>query len=138
MTQETNLNSIYIIISCVTLAAAILCPVLTAWINNRHQFKLKKLELSDTAARLQLQHEQDIIENYLKNAGACIQNSTYENLALYNSYYSLAFQYIPKELHSQMKALNSNIVELDVATASSEYEKLAIMLRKHKDKSSKG
>lgn len=137
MAQETNLNSIYIIISCVTLAAAILCPVLTAWINNWYQLKLKKLELSDSAARLQLQHDRDIIENYLKNAGACIQNSTYENLAAYNSYYSLAFQCIPEELHVQMRILNNNIVDLDVETASSEYEKLAIMLRKHKDKSSK-
>ena len=137
MSEETNLNNVYIIISCITLAAAILCPVLKAWINNHHQLKLKQLEIEAAAARSQSKHKQDIIENYLMSAGACIENPSYENLASYCSYYALAFQYMPEDLHPQMKNLNVDLADGVSKSAIDEYEKLALMMQEHTKQSLK-
>lgn len=129
MSEETSLNNIYVIISCITLAAAILCPVLTAWINNKHQLKLKKLELEDAARKDEENHKREIIEQYLISAGRCLKESYAENFSTYAGYYAIAFQYVPQDLHKKMQELHEDILESDDATAIDTFTSLATKLQ---------
>ena len=74
MENINNISSIpwTAIISGVTLIAAILSPILTTIINNRYQLKLRKSEFLE-------KHKAEVIENYLKNVGAVINNPSNEN-----------------------------------------------------------
>lgn len=75
MENINNISSIpwTAIISGVTLIAAILSPILTTIISNRYQLKLRKSEFLE-------KHKAEVIENYLKNVGAVINNPTLESL----------------------------------------------------------
>lgn len=131
MTQETSLNSIYIIISCVTLAAAILSPILTAWINNRYQLKMRTLELDHDDKQASTLHHRQIIEHYLMAAGASAYNYNGNTVSEYGKYYALAFSHLPEECHAQMKKLNEVIHYNNVNNSRAEFEKLALIVKDH-------
>ena len=131
MLTESNVNTVYLIISGVTLIAAILSPVLSTWLNNRHQLNMRKLELDTTAKNDEQNHNREIIEGYFMSTGKCVNNTSFENLGLYGSYYALAFQHLPDELHNQMRAINADIISNNYKSASIKYDELALMLRNH-------
>lgn len=65
------------------------------------------------------------------SVGACIENPNLENLTSYRSYYAIAFQYMPEQLHKQMRAINSSFGEDDFESAAYEYEELALKMQVH-------
>ena len=75
-----DLNKIYLIISGITLVVALISPIATAWLNNRHQLKLKKLELQDASESEKERHKQEIIEKYLIAAAKCATDHSCESL----------------------------------------------------------
>lgn len=126
-----NIDKIYIIISCVTLAAAILSPILTAWINNRYQFKMKALEVEHADQQSSTLHHRQIIENYLMAAGAASYDFNLKNAAEYSKYYALAFAYLPNDCYEQMRKLNSIIEDRNIPKSRAEFEKLALIVKSY-------
>lgn len=124
-----NLDKIYVILSTITLFAAIFSPMLTAIISNQYQLKLKKLELEDAARKDDENHKREIIEQYLIHAGRCLKEPYAENFSAYAGYHAIAFQYVPKELHGKMQKLHDDILGKDENIAVATFSELAIDLR---------
>lgn len=102
--QITNIPEIdiSITISVIVALCAIVSPILTAIINNCHQTKIKKLELSEERYKNTVVYKREIFENYLKFAGRCIAYSDDSALQEYGKYYLLALMYAPSHLQQEM------------------------------------
>ena len=99
-----------ITISVIVAIAAIVSPVLTAIFNNRHQLKLKHLELKQQQYEQSIVYKRTILENYLKGLSALShRNNTSENRDLYSKNYPLALMYVPEDVQVQMSFANECI-----------------------------
>lgn len=101
-----------ITISVIVALAAIISPILTAIINNRHQLKLKKIEASAKEYERSILYKRKILESYLKHAGNCIVHSNHDSLHKYGKYYLQALLYVPESLAVKMISANKNYATL--------------------------
>lgn len=96
--------------------AAVISPIATAIINNKHQLELKKLEIYELAKR-------NALENFIKSASRCFDSRTLGNLYdYYNSLNNLYiyFTNIPSEISNLencsgskfTKELNNIVIKL--------------------------
>ena len=95
--------------------AAIISPIATALINNRHQLKLKKLEYQQ--------------KDYLKYTSECITYSTQDALQKYGEIYGLALIYFPEDLIEDMEELNRIMRNSSPEERMSLFNKLAPKIR---------
>lgn len=75
----------------ITAIVAILAPVLTAIINNRHQYRIKKMELEQKAYEQSVLHKREIFEKFLSSFNKACQLKTSESLSEFSSCYSLVY-----------------------------------------------
>lgn len=94
-------------ITVIVSVAAIISPVLTALLNNHHQFKIRKLELKQEEYVRTVLYKRDIFENFLRGLGQISQNATDESLDLYSKYYPLAYMYLPDDIRQTLSQLNT-------------------------------
>lgn len=113
MENINNISSIpwTAIISGVTLIAAILSPILTTIINNRYQLKLRKSEFLE-------KHKAEVIENYLKNVGAVINNPSNENFEKFGFNSKEVYLYISPDHWSLLDEIENQIEKCDYSSAN--------------------
>lgn len=97
---------ITVIVAMVTAFSAIIAPVLTAIINNRHNFRVKKMELYQT-------RKINAIEKYLQTTGLFLSSDKSSDNYSYNKCLGEIYLYAPKsvwhlidELDAQIKSRN--------------------------------
>lgn len=90
-------------ISIATAVSTAIVPVVLAYVNNRHEIKVKKIDLYDI-------RRADAISAYIRSAGAYVQNPRSETAAEYGRAYGEIFLYVPESLWGQISALNEKIV----------------------------
>lgn len=118
-----------ITISVIVALAAIISPVLTAIINNRHQFKLKHLELEQQKYEQTVMYKRNIFENYLKGVSALSHyNNTEENCNLYSENYPLAFMYLPSEIQKLMTTINDLVGRHEYALVRNHIDELSLLI----------
>lgn len=100
-------------ISVIIALCAIISPIFTAIINNRHQIKMKKLELKQKEYEDTVMYERNLYENYLKYAGRCIYYADSEALKDYGEYYFSALMYAPPGLQHEMIEANKLMLKDD-------------------------
>lgn len=106
-------------ISVIVALCAIISPILTALINNRHHTKIKKIELRQQHYEKTVLHQRELFERYLKNAGRIIQFPQIETKKDYGEAYFAALFLAPSELREQMIAVDKEITKLNMVAASS-------------------
>ena len=74
-------SNLAIIVSVVVALSSIFSSILTALLNNRHQQKLRLLELRDKATREQNEFIVRVFENYLSKTAQVISISSQSNVA---------------------------------------------------------
>lgn len=114
--------------------AGILSPSITSLINNRHNLKMKELELKYDERYNQKLYIKKIFESYIKNTGTLIQNTTANNFSKYGETYGLALLYANKELKKSMIELNSLISVVDTSLANDKFGPIIEEIRKQLDK----
>lgn len=106
---------------------SVLSPLITVILNNRHQLKMRKLELEEkTKNELEYYHRK-IYENYLSSAFKVVHAPTDDNLSSYAESLGLAFVYFPKEL-------KDIILPIDRHIANKEYSKAERLLNDSYDR----
>lgn len=63
-----------ITISAILSASAVISPMLTAFINNKHQRKMKKMEYEHENEKASLFYKRGIFEDYLHRSMYCLCN----------------------------------------------------------------
>lgn len=112
-------------ISVILALAAIISPILTALINNRHHTKIRKMEMQQQTYENTILHKRTVFENYLKVAGKCIYYSDTSSLKEYGEFYFHALMYAPPELRNDMIAANQKMQNYDWEEASEIIEKIS-------------
>ena len=115
-------------ISVIIALCAIVSPILTAIINNRHQLKLRKLELRQKQYENTIMYQRNIFENYLRYSGKCLSRANSDSLREYGEYYLIALMYAPSEIKEKMISANNFLQNYDLDAAGKIYEELAPMI----------
>ena len=118
-----DLSVISLAVSISVSLAAIISPGIVTWMNNRHQLKIKKMELSQEHFEKNTLHEREIWENYLKYAGHVIQRNKTESQQGYGEYYFKALLYAPDDIRSDMTAINY-LIEWNPTSATKQFEEM--------------
>lgn len=90
----------------ITAITAILAPVLVAIINNRHQYKLKKMELEQKSYEQSVLHKREIFEKFLSAFNKACQLQTEDAISEYSSCYSLVYVHLPKPVRDELGEIN--------------------------------
>lgn len=106
-----------ITISIILAVCAIVVPTINTMLSNRHQLKMKRLDLTYEESKELRFYHQSIYENYLKCTMRCLNYPNEEALHSYSDYYSLALVYFPSELIGTILEINDYIVAKDRKSA---------------------
>lgn len=117
-----DLSVISIAISISVSLAAIISPGIVTWMNNRHQLKIKKMELSQEHFEKNTLHEREIWENYLKYTSRVIYRSNVDSQQSYGEYYFKALLYAPDDIRSDITTINE-LIKSNRAGATKQFEK---------------
>ena len=96
-------------ISIATILAlvAIVCPVLTAVINNVFLLIFKIFDAKRKLYKQNNLHKRELFENFLSAFNdVCVSRGTDENISRYASSYSLVYIYLPKEVQDELDKVN--------------------------------
>ena len=114
-----------ITISVILGFSAVVAPVLTALINNRHNRKMRLLELQHEKYKETVVYQRKLIETYLQKTAKCIESKTNDQTNEYAESFGAVSLYLPDEQRKTVVALDKAIYknEWDVA-----HEKFIAML----------
>lgn len=96
----------------IALAVSIITPTVSLFINNRHQRKLKQLELLNQKATEFYSKQCDVFTKYLRH----VTNHVYSissDFFEYNTSYHELFMYVPQEHWSLLTSLDAAIKSKD-------------------------
>lgn len=98
-----------ITISVVIAICAIISPVITTLLNNRHLYKMRKLDIKLEKEKSAYFYKRGVYEDYLKATGRCCAHGDQRNLNDYGAIYALALIYFPEELRPELIHINDLI-----------------------------
>lgn len=81
----------------VALAISIICPLITAILNNYHQRKMYSLKRANNRLDLIISERQGVFSAFISNAGKCLSVNSIENISDFGSTFFAIYQYVPEE-----------------------------------------
>lgn len=99
-----------ITLSLVIALAAIVSPVITTYLNNKHQLKLLIVEKEFDRKKDYEEYINSIINNFLKNVGNFIAYPTSKNLSDFEESFYILMMIIPKENYHTFQYFLSNMI----------------------------
>ena len=99
------------IITATVALMSFISPILTTLINNRHQLKIKKLELKQKQYEDTVIYKRNIFENYVSALSKLSAYATGDSIKEYGNYYSLAYMYLSENLQSEMSKINGLVLD---------------------------
>ena len=93
-----------VIVALIAAISAIIAPVITAFINNRYQLKIRKIELYE-------QKRIDVINSYSKSLNAYLNNICGNTEYEFAQHKQAIFLYAPKSTWKIIEKINKNIDE---------------------------
>lgn len=115
-------------ITVVVALSAVISPILTALINNRHHTKIKMLELQQQQYENETLHKRAVFERYLENAGRKLAWTDIDSSKSYYDAYFNALFFAPPELQKQMIKIHLNIQHMKETEANALLADLASKL----------
>lgn len=128
-----NLSFISILITATVAISSTFSPIITTLINNKHQLKIKKLELEQKHYDDEIAFQKNIFNEYLHKAGL-LYGSGFNKDALkqYGDAYAIALLYAPEEIRKLMIETNKlALEEKKPFTFISQIEELAPKIQEH-------
>lgn len=111
----------------IALIVAIISPILTAIINNHHQTKMKKIEMS-IASKLK------IIEDYLSSAGQIIYHNGEASTESYSIAIGRIYSASPRSLWEKISVLDEMIYSGNWEDAHTQFLEISQALASHQPK----
>lgn len=102
-----------LLIAIAALVFSVASPIFSAWITGHYQLKQKDLEYRN-AARVRdqvfyTQHRAEVVESYLRAAGATINNETFATREEYGKTVAEMYIYLPKRLWGYLDSIDEFI-----------------------------
>lgn len=100
-----------VLAALITAFSAIIAPVITAWINNRHQYRMRKLEMMQ-AEKIKA------VQEYVESCSRYIAHGNSAELADYARSYGRIFLYVGKKHWKKIRAIHHFIDDGNLHAAS--------------------
>lgn len=107
---------------------AVLSSVLTTFIHNKHQEKLKYLEFKMNKYHDNEIHYREIFENYLKYTGHCVLSYDNAPFDKYSEYYYLTLMCSPEHICVNIKYINDLIQDKKLNRAKQVLDELVPLI----------
>lgn len=94
----------------VSVVGTIASPLITSWLNNKHQRKMYKLKAE--AARIDKINDARVstLKSFITDTGKCISYTSTDNISGFGSSFFAAYQYIPSEHWDDLDILYDEII----------------------------
>lgn len=122
-----------ITISVILAICAIISPIITTYMNNKHQLKIKEIEANKDFKNKNVYYIIDVLERYVKSIEKAIVMShsiKYEVHLEYNECYAIALIYLPDCLIDKAQELNQKIQNRQLIDASTYADQFIIEIKK--------
>ena len=106
-------------VGSILAASAVISPIITAIINNKHLAKMRKMDREDEKYKNTDAYKRKLIETYLQKTAGCINNKQTENNVEYSESFGRLVAYVSGRIQKQM-------IEIDGYLHSLEYEKARV------------
>lgn len=117
-----------ITISVIVALCAIISPIFTTIINNRHLLKLEESKQKQKLYENTTLHKREIFENYMMYAGQCIYYADANALKDYGKYYFPALMHAPSYLRPDMIKANQLMQQDQFDDVVKLFEKISLQL----------
>ena len=118
-----------ITISVVIAICAIISPIITTLLNNRHLYKMRKLDMQLDEQKQSKFYKRGMYEQYLRTVGKCITYSSDNALREYGESYAIAMAYFPEHLLADLIRINSLIMNHQCREATDSFNRFAPQIR---------
>lgn len=118
-----------ITISVVIAICAIIPPIITTLLNNRHLYKMRKLDMQLDEQKQSKFYKRGMYEQYLRTVGKCITYSSDNALREYGESYAIAMAYFPEHLLADLIRINSLIMNHQWREATDSFNQFAPQIR---------
>lgn len=108
----------------VSIIGTIASPLITTWLNNKHQLKMYELEIKEKHISVVSNARTSSLEAFIANIGKCIANCTLENQSEFGYTYSAAYQYIPDKYWPLLDSMYEEICHDQVDAAMEDYKQI--------------
>ena len=99
----------YVDVATLVIAlCALISPIATALLNNRHQYKMKQLEYAHQDKLDREKRIADIYDGYIQAADACIHTMSQDAFHEFARHSGLALRYVPDDIREKMLALEKS------------------------------
>lgn len=113
----------------ISIIGSIAGPIITTVLANRHQLKLRKLEISDNRTMTFLDSRKQTIENFMKYVGECIANPGRQTKGQCGRNFFPIYPYVPESLWNSLDSLYETLVDdFDVEVARSQFARITRVL----------
>ena len=109
----------------ISVTGTFLGPIVTTILTNRHQLKLRKLDIEEKQADSLNTARITAIENFVCYVGQCIVNPTHEHKALCGKYFFQVYAYVPRSLWDSLDDLYVQINERNWDVAKTSFNEIA-------------
>lgn len=100
--SKFNFEQLTSIATLVIAICAFFSPIVTTWINNLYQIKMKEIEYAHQDKLDREKRISEIYDGYIQAADACIHSSTPEDLRSFGLHSGLALRYAPNNIRKKM------------------------------------
>lgn len=103
--SQLDIDRITSIATLTIAVCAFFSPIVTCHLNNRHKYRMKKLEYAHQDKVAREKWVRNVYDGYIQAAGACIHAPSQKTLRDFGQHSGLAMRYVPDDLRQQMLKL---------------------------------
>lgn len=100
-----------------TLAISIISPVISTYLSNKFQLKIREYEKSDKEIEQHYLEKREILQGFIRNTGKLLNRRDTDTLKDYGEHFYLVYTYLPKEHWNKIDLLHQHIQNTDFAAA---------------------
>lgn len=95
----------------ISIIGTIAGPIITALINNKHQLRLREMDIREKQISEYCEYRRCAIENFLSSTSKYLSDCQYKNVEVCGENFFQVYSYVPQNLWESLNILYSHICE---------------------------
>ncbi|MBE5984665.1 MAG: hypothetical protein E7248_15380 [Paenibacillaceae bacterium] len=100
-----------------TLAISIISPVISTYLSNKFQLKIREYEKFDKELEQHYLEKREILQGFISNTGKLLNRRDTDSLKDYGEHFYLVYTYLPKDHWNKIDLLHQHIQSIDYELA---------------------
>ncbi|MEY8279259.1 hypothetical protein [Blautia marasmi] len=109
----------------ISVTGTIIGPIITTVLANRHQIRLRQLDMHEQTIKDYEERRFQIITSFLSSSGRCLAYMDTNSLAEFGKSYHSVYQYVPQNLWPQLDEFYMLTVENQIAEARNKFPSIS-------------